>query len=148
MEDAELEALAVEPDPEMDKAVCDCLYRILPMLRKDYSEIIWRADLLSEPRERIAASLGTTVNNVTVRLHRGRQALRKHLEQMCQTCPIHGFLDCRCDFGDHMRKARQTAQKAIAHKDRSAAASIPRNGGKSNSSAAAQTSKPTRGVRP
>ena len=85
MEDAELEALAVEPDPEVDKVVCDCLYRLLPMLRKDYSEIIWRADLLSEPRERIAASLGTTVNNVTVRLHRGRQALRKRLEQMCQT---------------------------------------------------------------
>ena len=63
-------------DEELDAAICNCLYRILPSL-----------------------------NNVTVRLHRGRQALRKRLEEMCRTCPVHGFLDCHCEKAEQLRKA-------------------------------------------
>lgn len=85
--------------PEDDAAICNCLHKILPTLKPEYAEIVWRADLLGEPRDRIAAALGTTLNNVTVRLHRGRQALRKRLEETCRTCPDHGFLDCRCGPG-------------------------------------------------
>lgn len=62
-----------------------------------------------EPRDRIAASLGVTLNNVTVRLHRGRQALKKRLDQMCLTCPVHGFLDCRCDEAERIRQLRAGA---------------------------------------
>ncbi len=92
--------LAVEPDAETDEAVCNCLYQLLPTLKPEYAEVIWRADLLGEPRERLAISLGTSVNNVAVRLHRARQALKIRLEQMCRTCVAHGFLDCRCDRND------------------------------------------------
>lgn len=88
--------LSVEPDVEIDGAVCDCLYQLLPTLKPEYAEVIWRADLLGEPREQIALRLGTTVNNITVRLHRARQALKVRLEQMCRICVVHGFLDCRC----------------------------------------------------
>ncbi|MGI0526699.1 RNA polymerase sigma factor [Rhizobium giardinii] len=111
MDASDLEALVVEPDAEIDKAVCDCLYRLLPTLKSDYAEVIWRIDLLDEPRDRVAVSLGTTLNNITVRLHRGRQALKARLEEMCLTCPEHGFLDCRCDAArrrDELR-ARQRA---------------------------------------
>jgi len=83
--------------PEDDAAVCNCLHKILPTLKPEYAEIVWRADLMGEPRDRIAATLGTTANNVNVRLYRGRQALRKRLEETCLTCPEHGFLDCRCE---------------------------------------------------
>jgi len=106
-EPAEIEALAAD-DGEVDGAVCACLYKLLPTLKPEYAEMIWRADLLNEPRDRIAASLGTTLNNVTVRLHRGRQALRKRLEEMCLTCPVHGFLDCRCDEAERIRELRTT----------------------------------------
>lgn len=92
-------------DEELDAAICNCLYRILPTLKPEYADIIWRADILGEPRESLAASLGTSLNNATVRLHRGRQALRKRLEEMCRTCPVHGFLDCHCEKGEHFRKA-------------------------------------------
>jgi len=92
-------------DEELDAAICNCLYRILPTLKAEYADIIWRADILGEPRERLAASLGTSLNNVTVRLHRGRQALRKRLEEMCRTCPVHGFLDCHCEKAEQFRKA-------------------------------------------
>lgn len=97
-----LAELSVEPDIETDAAVCDCLYQLLPTLKPDYAEVLWRADLLGEPREQIALRLGTTVNNITVRLHRARQALKTRLEQMCRTCVVHGFLDCQCKDGRHL----------------------------------------------
>src|SRR3546814_14448124 len=76
---------------------CKCLYRLLPTLKAEYADVIWRADILGEPRDRLAASLGTSLNNVTVSLHRGRKALRMRLEEMCRPCSTHGFLDGRCD---------------------------------------------------
>ena len=101
---ADLDDLAVEPDREMDETICNCLHKLLPTLKPEYADILWRSDILGEPRDRIAASLGTTLNNVTVRLHRARQALRKRLEEMCLTCPVHGFLDCRCDEAEKIRE--------------------------------------------
>ena len=96
---ARLAERSTEPDAELDAAVCDCLYQLLPTLKPDYAEVIRRADLLGEPREQIALRVGTTVNNITVRLHRARQALKTRLEQMCRTCIVHGFLDCGCKDG-------------------------------------------------
>lgn len=109
LEQANDDSLAVEPDVEIDAAICNCLYKLLPTLKPEYSEVVWRADILGEPRDRIAASLGTTLNNVSVRIHRGRQALKKRLEEMCLTCPVHGFLDCRCDQAKRIRKLRAAA---------------------------------------
>lgn len=109
MEQTDAESLAVAPDSEVDEAICSCLYKLLPTLKPDYAEVIWRADILGEPRDRIAASLATTLNNVTVRLHRGRQALKRRLEEMCLTCPVHGFLDCRCDEAERIRQQHAAA---------------------------------------
>lgn len=100
-----------EPDPDLDVAICNCLYRLLPTLKDEYADIIWRADILGEPRDRLAASLGTSLNNVTVRLHRGRKALRKRLEQMCRTCPIHGFLDCHCEKAERIRAQHEAVSR-------------------------------------
>lgn len=108
----DLENVSIEPDGELDEAVCNCLYKLLPTLKPDYAEVIWRIDLLGEPRNRVAASLGVTLNNVTVRLHRGRQALKRRLEEMCLTCPIHGFLDCRCEEAERTRSRREEADRA------------------------------------
>lgn len=106
--------LAIEPDAETDEAVCGCLYQLLPTMKPEYAEVIWRADLLGEPRVRIAISLATSVNNVTVRLHRARQALRIRLEQMCSTCVVHGFLDCRCERAVHPAPSRLSGALAEA----------------------------------
>jgi len=109
----DLEALSIEPDVELDEAVCNCLYKLLPTIKPEYAEVIWRVDLLGEPRDRVAASLGISLNNVTVRLHRGRQALKKRLEQMCEICPVHGFLDCRCEESERARRRREEAAAAL-----------------------------------
>ncbi|WP_239025203.1 RNA polymerase sigma factor [Rhodoligotrophos defluvii] len=108
----EFEGLSVEPDVELDEAVCNCLYKLLPTLKPEYAEVVWRVDLVGEPRDRVAASLGVTLNNVTVRLHRGRRALKKRLEEMCLTCPVHGFLDCHCEAAERARRRRTEAAGA------------------------------------
>lgn len=117
LEESELENQSILPDPELDAAICNCLYRLLPTLKPEYADVVWRADILGEPRDRLAASLGTTLNNVTVRLHRGRQALRRRLEEMCRTCPIHGFLDCHCEKAEKIR----TAHNSVPHQEASQA---------------------------
>lgn len=106
VDQAELENEPV--DGELDTAICNCLYRILPTLKPEYADIVLRADILGEPRDRLATSLRISLNNVTVRLHRGRQALRKRLEEMCRTCPVHGFLDCHCEKSEQLRRALTT----------------------------------------
>lgn len=102
----DLDEMPIEPDAEIERQVCFCLYRILPTLKPDYAELIWRIDLLDEPRDRVAVGLSVTLGNLNVRLHRGRRALRARLEALCLTCPEHGFLDCRCEAGEHIRKIR------------------------------------------
>jgi RNA polymerase sigma-70 factor (ECF subfamily) len=128
MEEHTLERVsdAIAPDLEVDEVVCHCLHKLLPTLKPEYAEVVWRADILGEPRERIAASLGTTLNNVTVRLHRGRRALRMRLEEMCLTCPVHGFLDCRCDEAERLRQMQAKEQK----EPNELAARLPDAGGK------------------
>ena len=101
---------AVEPETlkqqeaDADQAVCLCLYRLLPTLRPEYAEMIRRVDLEEELRSVAAADLGMTSNNLSVRLYRARQALRRGLEELCLTCPEHGFLDCGCEHAAAMRK--------------------------------------------
>jgi RNA polymerase sigma-70 factor (ECF subfamily) len=70
--------------------------------------VLRRADLGNEPHEAIAAALGLTQGNLAVRLHRARQALRKALQLSCETCPIHGFLDCGCEYTKKLRSRRFT----------------------------------------
>ena len=102
----DLEKMLIEPDAEIERQVCFCLYRILPTLKPDFAEVIWRVDLLDEPRDRVAAGLGVTLGNINVRLHRGRRALKARLEAICLTCPEHGFLDCRCEEGERIHTIR------------------------------------------
>src|SRR5262249_51962593 len=72
------------------------LYTLLPTLKPEYVDILRRVELLGEPRQEVAAALGVSVNNVTVRLHRARQAIKRALLLSCTTCPEHGFLRCAC----------------------------------------------------
>lgn len=84
-------------DDDANRAVCSCLYRILPTMPAEYSQLIWRVDLLGQERDRVAKRLGISPNNLGVRLHRARRALRESLMRFCITCPVHGFLNCACE---------------------------------------------------
>lgn len=82
---------------ELHPTVCGCLQRLLTCLRPGYAEVIRRIDLEGELPVAVAKDLGLTTNNLTVRLHRARQALRTVLEESCGVCTKHGCLNCTCE---------------------------------------------------
>lgn len=96
----ELAATGADRTPAFDElhpTVCACLQRLLPSLRPAYADLLNRIDLKGESPASVAKDLGVTQNNLTVRLHRARQALRKSLEESCGICTKHGCLNCTCD---------------------------------------------------
>lgn len=107
----DLARLTVAPEQEAVEAVCACLHALLPTVRPAYADLVRRVDLLGEPRARAARNLGISLDTLAVRLHRARQALRRRLEEMCLTCPVHGFLDCRCEEAKQVQ-ARLGKRKA------------------------------------
>lgn len=87
-----------EPPPDEIKATaCACLHGLLPNLHGNYAELITRIDLDGESPEEVAKELKISRNNLTVRLHRARQALRASLEDECGICSKHGCLNCACE---------------------------------------------------
>jgi len=96
---------------ELDAAICACLNQLIPTLRPDYAELLRRIDMQEESRDVVAASLGLSMVNLGVRLHRARQALKKRLIEMCLTCPEHGFMDCGCDAARRTELLRAAAAK-------------------------------------
>ncbi|MGD9728015.1 MAG: sigma-70 family RNA polymerase sigma factor [Nitrospiraceae bacterium] len=88
---------AVPSPDEIKPTVCACLERLLPGIRPAYAELLRRIDLQGESLDTVAKDLQLTKNNLTVRLHRARQALRSALEASCGVCTKHGCLDCTCE---------------------------------------------------
>lgn len=84
------------PTAEVDPIACACFRALLPSLKPEYADLIENLDLGSETPDHAAARLGITPNNLKVRHHRARQALRHGLEQTCRTCAEHHCLDCTC----------------------------------------------------
>lgn len=94
---AQMEVLSNEGrDVELEAAVCACFEALLPTLKADYADIIRRVDLRGAPPRDVARDLGLAPNNVRVRLHRARQAIKQSLLLACRTCAEHGCLDCDC----------------------------------------------------
>ncbi len=77
--------------------VCHCLHQAMAKLQHGYRELLNRIDLLGHDRRTVADQLSLTLNNLAVRGHRARQALKQSLLGMCSTCPEHGFRNCECD---------------------------------------------------
>lgn len=91
-----LAAEAQEATPE-EVATCACGLGLLDRLRPEYRDIVRRVDLEDERLADVALSLGVTVNNATVRLHRARKALREALLDRCGTTSAKACSDCGCE---------------------------------------------------
>jgi RNA polymerase sigma-70 factor (ECF subfamily) len=59
-----------------------------------------RVDMDEMSVKAFAEHAGITPNNASVRLFRGREALREQLRRSCGTCATHGCLDCTCGGPD------------------------------------------------
>ena len=81
---------------EIRPVICSCLDPLLKEIRPAYAHLLERIDLKGEAPATVAKELKLTTNNLTVRLHRARQALRASLEQACGICTKHGCLSCTC----------------------------------------------------
>ena len=89
------EAIA-DPGPEETANLCSCFRSLIPSLRPEYGALIEELELSGGDPGAMARKLGIEPNNLKVRRHRARHALRKRLEETCRLCARHGCLDCTC----------------------------------------------------
>ncbi len=82
--------------PEEEAIVCACFERLVLALKPEYAELIRALDLGGETPSAVARRLAITPNNLKVRHHRARRALRKRLEETCRACAERHCLDCTC----------------------------------------------------
>lgn len=83
-------------EPEDQEAICQCISELIPTLKPEYAEVTKAIELDGESPENVAKRLGISRNNLKVRSHRARQALKKRLEETCRVCAEHHCLDCSC----------------------------------------------------
>jgi RNA polymerase sigma-70 factor (ECF subfamily) len=91
--------MPAESEEDVAKA-CECFRTILPTLNPGYASLIEEIDLNGVDSSKVAAAAGITANNLKVRHHRARRALRQRLEETCRVCAEHHCLDCTCKSGD------------------------------------------------
>lgn len=95
-------AVAAEEESEALKgAVCRCVDALIPTLKREYALVVRQVDLEGASVQEAATAAGVTANNLSVRLHRARAALRKQLVRTCGACAEHACLDCTCAGPDH-----------------------------------------------
>ena len=83
-------------DEELMDAVCACVGDLVGTLKPEYADAVRRVDLGNASVKAFAEDAGITANNASVRLFRGREALRRQVQRACGTCADHGCLDCAC----------------------------------------------------
>lgn len=90
------ESQALSLPPEVEASICECMKDLIPTLRPEYASLIQKIDLEGSSMGDLSTELGISSNNLAVRLHRARQALRVSLVRSCGACTEHGCLDCTC----------------------------------------------------
>lgn len=88
--------MSADPSPDEVAILCSCFRELIPTLKPEYAELIMKLELSETTPEHVAQQLGLSRNNLKVRRHRARQALRRRLEETCRVCARHGCLDCTC----------------------------------------------------
>ncbi|MEM8560902.1 MAG: sigma-70 family RNA polymerase sigma factor [Pseudomonadota bacterium] len=91
-----LEATAEIEQSESIVEICDCSVAQAKRLHTNYAEVLSLVDFGNGTLEDAASELGISVNNVTVRLHRARKALRQAMLDHCGVESMRDCLDCRC----------------------------------------------------
>ncbi len=86
--------LAVEPEEKEE--ICECVNGLISTLKPEYAEVVKAIDIDGEDAEAVSKRLRVSRNNLKVRSHRARQALKKRLEETCRMCAEHHCLDCSC----------------------------------------------------
>ena len=83
-------------EPDLLQTVCACIGDVVRELKPEYRSAIESVDLGNMPVEDFAKSEQISANNASVRLHRARKAVAKHLTTVCGACAEHKCVDCTC----------------------------------------------------
>jgi RNA polymerase sigma factor (sigma-70 family) len=100
LERQQLDWTEAADDQALERTVCACVNDLIATLQPDLGDLVRRVDLGGTEVAVVAAELGITPNNASVRLYRARRALKERLEQSCGTCATHGCFDCSCKSCD------------------------------------------------
>ncbi len=76
--------------------LCRCSVSQAQRLPANHGEILTMVDMGDATLAEAAESLGITVNNATVRLHRARRALQKRMKAHCGVTSLRECAGCRC----------------------------------------------------
>lgn len=90
---------SVQPPPEIQEEICQCLNGLLASLKPEYGQALRLVDMEEASLKDLAARAGISEGNAAVRVHRAREALRKQVRLCCGTCAEHGCLNCSCGGG-------------------------------------------------
>jgi RNA polymerase sigma-70 factor (ECF subfamily) len=66
-------------------------------LKPEYATLLSAVVVDGRPIVEVAAELGISANNATVRMHRARTALKQRLVDLCGTESLRACLNCSCD---------------------------------------------------
>jgi RNA polymerase sigma factor (sigma-70 family) len=91
----ELERELSAPE-DLEREICACVSRLAKTLKPEYAAVLAAVDVEGTPVKAFAAAQGLTANNVSVRVHRARQALQKRVMESCGMCAEHGCVNCSC----------------------------------------------------
>ena len=86
----------VADEPEQQEEICRCIKELIPTLKPEYADVLTALDINGEDTGEVSTRLGISRNNLKVRSHRARHALRKRLEETCRVCAEHHCVDCSC----------------------------------------------------
>ena len=76
--------------------LCACFKELIKTLNPAYADLLNEIDLGEGDIQNLAHKKQTSLNNLTVKLHRARKALKESLELTCGACTKHGCLNCTC----------------------------------------------------
>jgi RNA polymerase sigma factor (sigma-70 family) len=88
-----------EFDTELYDATCMCVRGVIDTLKPEQAGLLRSVYVEGQSIAHAAQTLSTTKNNVGVKIHRARAALRDALAMVCRSCAAHGCLDCTCRKG-------------------------------------------------
>ena len=77
-------------------SLCDCSVTQALSMRPSYAHVLNLVDVCGATVEEAAQALGISANNVAVRLHRARKALRQSMLEHCGVTSLRECADCRC----------------------------------------------------
>lgn len=77
---------------------CACSVTQATQILSAYSSILSLVDMSGMTLSDAARTLGITVNNATVRLHRARRALKKKMLEHCGVSNLQDCATCRCVY--------------------------------------------------